>query len=169
MPQSCEGMMPEHARTGIAHYDADLLSHGGFVAVDGTLFAGRFLLAIFAMVEAEKGVFEQCRALRAECVLPVGVPLAKVCVLMAAAVDCHHLPDGLFFPFYARHVIVAPDALGKRGVFHARDDTPRKSTLCAMPSMTSCSPAASSAKSSMCLMRSIISLLSCVSICCGLS
>lgn len=106
MAQSCEGMMQEHARPGIAHCGADLLSHSGFVAVDGALFAGRFLLAKFAMVEAGMGVFEQCGALRAECVLSalaVGVPLAKVCVLMAAAVDGHHLPDGPFFPFYARH------------------------------------------------------------------
>lgn len=115
MPNGGERMMPQHSGPCIAHYRANLLTHSRFVAMDGALFAGWFLLAILAMLQTRMRIFEQCSALCAE---PVWT------MLMTMAIDGHHLPDGTLFSFYARHIIAVPYSSGKQVTCHARDDEP---------------------------------------------
>ena len=42
MGDGCEGVVEEHAGSGIAHDDADLFAHIGFVAMDGAVDAEGF-------------------------------------------------------------------------------------------------------------------------------
>ena len=56
-------MIPQHARTGIAHHSAHLLTHGWLVAVYGTILASGFAVAEAAMVETRQGIDEQLAAL----------------------------------------------------------------------------------------------------------
>lgn len=50
MSEGDDGVVPEHAWTGVAHDLAHELAHCGFVAMDGTMLAGRFVVAKLAMV-----------------------------------------------------------------------------------------------------------------------
>lgn len=94
MTNGGERMMPKHSWACIAHYRANLLTHSRFVAMDGALFAGWFLLAILAMLQTGVSIFEQCCALWAE-------PIRTM--FMTMAIDCHYMPDGALFSFYTRH------------------------------------------------------------------
>lgn len=97
MTNGGERMMPKHSWACIAHYRANLLTHSRFVAMDGTLFARWFLFAILAMLQTGVSIFEQCRARFAK---------PFMTMLVAAAIEGHHLPDGLLFPFYTGHDVV---------------------------------------------------------------
>ena len=115
MPNGGERMMPKHSWACIAHYRANLLTHSRFVAMYGTLFARWFLFAILAMLQTGVSIFEQCCTLWAERIRTM---------FMTMAIDCHHLPDGTLFSFYARHIIAVPYSSGKQATYHVRDDEP---------------------------------------------
>ena len=61
-----DGIVQEHARTGIAHYLSDALAHDGLVAMQGASGATGFGIAIAAMLQASMGVSFQFSTLGAE-------------------------------------------------------------------------------------------------------
>ena len=61
-----DGVVQEHARTGIAHHLPYLLAHVRFVAMHGAPGATGFVLAKAAMLQALNGIIQQCLALGAE-------------------------------------------------------------------------------------------------------
>ena len=66
MPNGHDGVVQEHARTGIAHHLPYLLAHGRLVAMHGASGATGFVLAKLAMLQALVGIIQQSLALRAE-------------------------------------------------------------------------------------------------------
>ena len=60
-----KGIVQEHARTGIAHYLAYLLTHGGLVAMHGATSATGFGVAKLATLQSLMGIIQQGLALRA--------------------------------------------------------------------------------------------------------
>ena len=66
MPNGHDGVVQEHARTGISHHLAYLLAHGRLVAMHGASGATGFILAKLATLQALVGIIQQGLALRAE-------------------------------------------------------------------------------------------------------
>lgn len=81
-------MVEQHARTGIAHYRTHPFTHTGAVTMDGTLLAGRLLLAIAAMRKACVGILQQLPAVGAK---------RGVAFSTAAIQGNHLLHHALFF------------------------------------------------------------------------
>lgn len=121
MPDGGERMTPQHTRSCIAHYDTNLLTHCRLIAVDGALFASWFFFTKLAMLQTRMSVFEQGRTLFTN---------SFRVMLMASAIDSHHLPDGTLLSFYARHIIAVPYSSGKQVTCHARDDEPHTRSTC---------------------------------------
>ena len=61
-----DGIVPEHAGAGIAHYLSDALAHDGLVAMQGASGATGFGIAIAAMLQASMGVSFQFSTLGAK-------------------------------------------------------------------------------------------------------
>ena len=66
MPYGHDGVVQEHARTGIAHHRPYLLAHGRLVAMHGASGATGLVLAKLAMLQTLVGIIQQGLALRAE-------------------------------------------------------------------------------------------------------
>ena len=84
-----QGVVEQHARTGIAHYLADCLTPIGFVAMYGALGTGGFFPAEGAAVDAHVGVVCQGLALRTK--------LALWWVVMSPAIKGDHFVEGIMF------------------------------------------------------------------------
>jgi hypothetical protein len=65
MLQGEEGVMQEHARAGVAHHLADLLTFLGLIAVDGAPGAGGFRCPIRAVLDTLMGISFQFKAILA--------------------------------------------------------------------------------------------------------
>ena len=61
-----KGIVQEHARTGIAHYLAYLLTHGGLVAMHGATSATGFGVAKLATLQSLMGIGEEFLTLGTE-------------------------------------------------------------------------------------------------------
>ena len=59
MPDGHDGMMKDHARSGIAHHVFDALAHLGFVAVHRAVLAGGFVITEGAFFQAVICVFPE--------------------------------------------------------------------------------------------------------------
>jgi hypothetical protein len=92
MHQRKHRVAEQHSRTGVAHDGAHLLAHCGFVAVDGAIGAGRFVVVEAAFFDALNGVVEEKRALGAR---------ATAAGMVLSAVQLDHHADGAFFAFEA--------------------------------------------------------------------
>ena len=66
MPYGHDGVVQEHARTGISHHLAYLLAHGRLIAMHRTSGATGFVLAKLAMLQTLVGIIQQGLALGAE-------------------------------------------------------------------------------------------------------
>ena len=66
VPNGQDGVVQEHAGTGIAHHLPYLLAHVRFVAMHGASGATGLVLAKAAMLQALNGIIQQCLALRTE-------------------------------------------------------------------------------------------------------
>ena len=66
MPNGHDGIVQEHARTGIAHHLAYLLAHGRIVAMHRASGATGLVLAKLAMIQTLVGIIQQGLALGAE-------------------------------------------------------------------------------------------------------
>ena len=66
MPYGHDGVVQEHARTGIAHHLPYLLAHGRLVAMHRAPGATRFALAKAAMLQTLVSVIQQGLTLRAK-------------------------------------------------------------------------------------------------------
>jgi hypothetical protein len=86
MAQAENGMVPEHARAGIAHDGADLFAAGRLVAVDGTLDTDGLLRAKTASFQPQGRIIQQGLAFGAK-----GGPGG----VMVAAVAANHGGNGL--------------------------------------------------------------------------
>ena len=66
MPNGHDGVVQEHARTGIAHHLPYLLAHGRLVAMHGASGATGLVIAKLAMIQTLVGIIQQGLALEAE-------------------------------------------------------------------------------------------------------
>ena len=66
VPNGQDGVVQEHAGTGIAHHLPYLLAHGWLIAMHGASGATGLVLAKAAMLQALEGIIQQCLALGAE-------------------------------------------------------------------------------------------------------
>ena len=66
MPYGHDGVVQEHARTGIAHHLAYLLAHGRLVAMHGASGATGLVLTKLATLQTLVGIIQQGLALGAE-------------------------------------------------------------------------------------------------------
>ena len=66
VPNGQDGVVQEHAGTGIAHHLPYLLAHGWFIAMHRASGATGLVLAKAAMLQALNGIIQQCLALGAE-------------------------------------------------------------------------------------------------------
>ena len=66
VPNGKDGVVQEHAGTGIAHHLPYLLAHGWLIAMHGASGATGLILAKAAMLQAQNGIIQQCLALGAE-------------------------------------------------------------------------------------------------------
>ena len=64
MPYGHDGVVQEHARTGIAHHLPYLLAHGRLVAMHWASGATGFILAKLAMLQTLVGILQKGQALR---------------------------------------------------------------------------------------------------------
>lgn len=91
MPYRLDGGIEQHARSGKAHHPLHPLAHGGLVAMDGALFARRFLFAEGATPEPCVGIRQQFAARGAQMAV----------AFVPAAVEANHTLHDSFFPFDA--------------------------------------------------------------------
>ena len=66
MSNGKDGVVQEHAGTGIAHHLPYMLAHVRFVAMHGASRTTGLILAKAAMLQALNGIIQQCLALGAE-------------------------------------------------------------------------------------------------------
>lgn len=66
VPNGQDGVVQEHAGTGIAHHLPYLHAHGWLIAMQGASGATGLVLAKAAMLQALNGIIQQCLALGAE-------------------------------------------------------------------------------------------------------
>lgn len=66
VPNGQDGVVKEHAGTGIAHHLPYLLAHGWLIAMHGASGTTGLVLAKAAMLQALNGIIQQCLALGAE-------------------------------------------------------------------------------------------------------
>ena len=78
MPDCQYGMVPDHARSGIAHNLFDALAHLGFIAVHGAVLAGWFFFSEGAFVQPFFGVIPQLGAFLAKGIRCVQLAAVKL-------------------------------------------------------------------------------------------
>ena len=66
VPNGQDGVVQEHAGTGIAHHLPYLLAHGWLIAMHRASGATGLVLAKAAMLQSLEGIIQQCLALGAE-------------------------------------------------------------------------------------------------------
>jgi hypothetical protein len=86
------GMLPQHARTGIAHDSPDLFPAVALIAMHRALGASRFLRTEPATVETKVGIVKKALALHTKLLLTVAARPVVV-----SAIDPDHGTDGAAF------------------------------------------------------------------------
>lgn len=94
MPQCGHGMMPQHARPGIAHDAAHPLAHLGTVTMNGTVLAVGLPLTMRAARKTQHGIVKQFVTRRAQFLVPLGM----------AAIEADHLRHRALLAADARRI-----------------------------------------------------------------
>lgn len=94
MPQCGHGVMPQHARPGIAHDAAHPLAHLGTVTMNGTVLAVGLPLTMRAARKTQHGIVKQFVTRRAQFLVPLGM----------AAIEADHLRHRALLAADARRI-----------------------------------------------------------------
>lgn len=97
MPDRCNGVLRHHARTAVSHDLADALAHFRLVAVVLAGVAAGLHVHFAASARAQRRVFVKLGAFRAHCFAAYGGFGPAGRLMVASAVQRHHLRDGLLF------------------------------------------------------------------------
>jgi hypothetical protein len=92
VPEAHPGMLPQHARTGIAHDSPDLFPAIALIAMHRALGTSRFLRTEPATVQTKVGIIKKALTLHTKLLLTVAA-----WPMVVSAIDPDHGTDGAAF------------------------------------------------------------------------